>query len=94
MPKTTYEKYNLQTKQSTPYPEYADEIKSEMDRLESLIPFTVRVKRVFTTDKDVSAEWELVNAYKGGSIYNNEIYLIGPDKTVVKIGENAFATWL
>ena len=94
MPKTTYEKYNLQTKQSTPYPEYADEIKSEMDRLEALIPFTVRVKRVFTTDKDVSSEWELVNAYKGGSIYNNEIYLIGPDKTVVKIGENAFATWL
>lgn len=92
--KTTYEKYNLQTKQSIPYPEYADEIKSKNDRLKSLVPFDVRVKRIFTSDKDISAEWELINAYKGGSLYNNEIYLIGPDKTVVKIGENAFGTWL
>ena len=92
--KTTYEKYNLQNKQSIPYPEYADEIKSKNDRLKSLVPFDVRVKRIFTSDKDISAEWELINAYKGGSLYNNEIYLMGPDKTVVKIGENAFGTWL
>lgn len=93
-PKTTYEKYNLQTKQNSPYPEYSDEIKSDNDRLEALVPFDVRVKRIFISDKDVSAEWELINAYKGGSIYNNEVYLMGPDKTVVKIGENAFGTWL
>lgn len=94
IPKTTYEKYNLQTKQSTPYPEYADEIKTNEDRLKALVPFDVRVKRIFTSDKDISAEWELINVHKGGSLYNNEVYLMGPDKTVVKIGEEAFASWL
>ncbi len=92
--KITYEKYDLKTKQVSPYPEYENEIKSDTDRLEALIPFDVRVKRIFRSDKDISAEWELINAYKGGSIYNNEVYLMGPDKTVVKIGEDAFATWL
>lgn len=92
--KTTYEKYNLQTKLGTPYPEYENEINSENDRLKALVPFTVKVKRVFTTDKDVATGWELINVHKGGSLYNNEVYLMGPDKTVVKIGEEAFATWL
>jgi len=92
--KTTYEKYNLQTKLWTPYPEYESEIKTETDRLKALVPYTVKVKGVYTTNKDIATGWELINVYKGGSLYNNEIYLMGPEKTVVKIGEDAVATWL
>ena len=92
--KTTYEKYNLQTKLWTPYPEYESEVKTETDRLKALVPYTVKVKGVYTTNKDVATGWELINVYKGGSLYNNEIYLMGPEKTVVKIGEDAVATWL
>ena len=92
--KTTYEKVDLQTKASTPYPEYEKEKELENERLRELVPVTVDVRAVYNSAKDVATGWELVNVYKGISIYNNEIYLIGPDKTVVKIGENAFATWL
>lgn len=92
--KTAYEKYNVLTKIGTPYPEYENEIKIENDRLKALVPFTVKVKRVFTTDKDIATGWELVNVYKGASLYNNEVYLMGPDKTVVKIGQDAVANWL
>lgn len=92
--KTSYEKYNLQTKLWTPYPEYESEVKTETDRLKALVPYTVKVKGVYTTNKDIATGWELINVYKGGSLYNNEIYLMGPEKTVVKIGEDAVATWL
>ena len=92
--KETYEKYDLQTKQRNPYPEYSEELSSENKRLRSLVPYYVNVKNIFTSAKDIATGWELINVYKGMSLYNNEIYLMGPDKTVVKIGEDAFATWL
>lgn len=92
--KTTYEKYNLLTKLGIPYPEYENEIKIETDRLKALVPYTVKVKRIYTTNKDIATGWELINVYKGGTIYNNEVYLMGPEKTVVKIGDNATGTWL
>ncbi len=92
--KETYEKYDIKTKQLSPFPEYADELESENKRLKSLVPYNVKIKNLFTSNKDVATGWELVNVYKGMSLYNNEIYLMGPDKTVVKIGEQAFATWL
>ncbi|HPD73969.1 MAG TPA: hypothetical protein P5014_01825 [Patescibacteria group bacterium] len=92
--KTTYEKFNLLTKLGIPYPEYENEIKIETDRLKALVPYTVKVKRIYTTNKDMATGWELINVYKGGTIYNNEVYLMGPEKTVVKIGDNATGTWL
>lgn len=92
--KTTYEKFDLQTRQVTPYPEYADELLAETKRLKSLVPSSTNAKDVYTSEKDPVTDWNLINAHKGLSIYNNDVYLIGPDKTVVKIGENAVATWL
>lgn len=92
--KTTYEKFNLQSKVIEPYPEYEKERKLENERLRKLVPVEVDVRAVYTGATDIATGWELVNVYKGISIYNNEIYLMGPDKTVVKIGEDAVATWL
>jgi len=92
--KTTYEKYDLQTKTMTPYPEYENEIKSETERLEALVPHKSKLKSVFKTDKDIVTGWELINVYKGGPMHNNDVYLIGLDEIIVKIGEKASASWL
>jgi len=42
----------------------------------------------------VAEGWELVNVYTGGSLYNNVVFLIGPDKTVAKVDEGAIGKWL
>ena len=91
---TTYEKYNLQTKTREPYPAYAEELKKEKSRIESLLPDSINPKSVFTSDKEVAEGWELVNVYTGGSLYNNVVFLIGPDKTVAKVDEGAIGKWL
>lgn len=93
-PKIAYLKYDFQTKQMTPYPEYEDNLKSETNRLKSLVPKTAGLINIFTSDKNPITGWELINVHRGGSVYNNVTYLMGPDETVVKISEDAISTWL
>lgn len=92
--KYTFEKYNIQTQQISPYDEYSNIRDAELSRLKSLVPVGVNVRYIYTSNKDVATGWELINVYKGMARFNNEIYLMGPDKTVVKIGEDVLGTWL
>jgi len=81
---TTHEKYNLQTKTREPYPSYAEELRKENSRIKSLSPDYINPKSIFISDKEIAEGWELVNVYTGGSIFNNIVFLIGPDKTAAK----------
>jgi len=91
---TTHEKYNLQTKTREPYPSYAEELRKENSRIKSLLPDYINSKSIFISDKEIAEGWELVNVYTGGSIFNNIVFLIGPDKTAAKIDEGAVGRWL
>lgn len=92
--KISYEKYDLQTRVMETYDSYESEEKQEKARIRTLLSSSLNIKYILMSDKEMATGWELINVYKGGSIFNNEVYLIGPDKVTVKIGENATGTWL
>ena len=64
--------------------------KVKIDLLEKLDFENLRVKEHPFLDN-----WVLVNVYKGGSVFNNEVYLmnlLGPE--IIFVAEGAIATWL
>jgi hypothetical protein len=91
--KDTYEKYNIQTGELQPYPEYKTQLDNKISKMESLFKDTKNFSRVSIGDKDVVSGWEMVNVQKKGNMYNRDVYIVGPDGTSIFIGKNVIAKW-
>ena len=91
--KETYEKYNIQTGELQPYPEYKTQLDNKISKMESLFKDTKNFSRVSIGDKDVVSGWEMVNVQKKGNMYNRDVYIVGPDGTSIFIGKNVIAKW-
>ncbi len=91
--KETYEKYNIQTREIQPYPEYKTQLDSDISKMESLFKDTKNFSKIVIGDKDVVSGWEMVNVQKRGGMYNRDVYIVGPDGTSIFIGKNVKAKW-
>ncbi len=91
--KTAYEKYNIQTGELQPHPEYKAQIDSRISRMESLFKDTKNFSKIIMGDRDVVSGWDMVNVQRKGGLYNRDVYIVGPDGTAIFIGKNVVAKW-
>jgi hypothetical protein len=91
--KDTYEKYDTQTGELQPYPEYGTQTDSRISKMESLFKDTKNFVEIIIGDKDVVSGWDLVSVRKKGNTYNRDVYIVGPDGTSIFVGKNVIAKW-
>jgi hypothetical protein len=91
--KEEYIKYDTDTMESTSFPNYEEVRDEKKNEIEKLFSDVLDIEGINVEENKEIEGWYLVEISTGSSIYEQEIFVVGPNNEIIFIDRNVLAEW-